>query len=156
MAATGIAAGLAVAAASAALAASPAAAQTPSNSDEALCRNAWEGAPAHDYCRVPSTPGLSAAGGQIYGLSAAGGQCILKVMCSIDARAGEETWTYGAAFAIFHSRLDTGRLDLCIASWPHSSAEPGTYNSYILNMKPGCGDGETDSATATSTGLPRP
>lgn len=143
VAATGIAAGLAVAAASAAL---PAAAQTPSNSDEALCRNAWEGAPAHDYCRIPSPQGLSAAGGQ----------CILKVMCSIDARAGEETWTYSAAFASIGSRLDTGQLDLCIASWPNSSAEPGTYNSYILNMKPGCGDGETDSATATSTGLPRP
>ena len=111
------------------------------------CEDAWEDAPAEEYCTDTSIARATSGSGW--------GNCIIEVSaCSISVNVAGESITYTPTWPSSYtstgnglSVADTETIDICFAS--STSASSG----YTATVKSSCSSTDTDSATATTDGL---
>ena len=115
---------------------------------EQVCYDAWDDAPASDYC----TNGSILRHGDVEGASNRGKCFITGIACSVSAtNQAKETVTWEASGDIMKSPSDTGTLDVCFAAQRNSE---GDTTGYTAALKTGCATDETTSDNMEGSTLP--
>ncbi len=113
-----------------------------------VCYDAWDDAPASDYCTNNVIIRHSLEGTDSYR-----GHCFITgISCSVSAtNQAAETVTWTASGDITKSPSDTGTLDVCFAAQTDGE---GATTGYTAALKTGCATGEITSENMEGSTLP--